>query len=206
MWGMAKHSVPIGRLRANPKNPRRITTERLRLLAQAMGRFGDLSGITYNVRTQQLIGGHQRTQVARDRLRDVAITETYEPPTAVGTVRLGYLDVDGERFAYREVDWDEATADAAAIAANQAAGTFEVPLLQDMLGELDAVNFDLDLTMFDAAQREALLGGAPGVAEEREAALEPQLRVIIDCRDEVHQAELLTRLAAEGLMVKASGG
>lgn len=41
-------------------NPRTITDEKLMMLGKAMQEFGDLSGIVFNIRTGQLIGGHQR--------------------------------------------------------------------------------------------------------------------------------------------------
>lgn len=41
-------------------NPRTITPEKLKMLGQAMQEFGDLSGVVVNVRTGNVIGGHQR--------------------------------------------------------------------------------------------------------------------------------------------------
>ena len=43
-------------------NPRRITKKRLALLGEALKEFGDLSGVTFNIRTQRLVSGHQRVK------------------------------------------------------------------------------------------------------------------------------------------------
>jgi len=41
-------------------NPRTITDEQLKMLNKSLQTFGDLSGIVYNRRTGNLVGGHQR--------------------------------------------------------------------------------------------------------------------------------------------------
>lgn len=43
-------------------NPRKISKEKLAALKKSLEEFGDLSGIVFNIRTQTLIGGHQRTK------------------------------------------------------------------------------------------------------------------------------------------------
>lgn len=65
-------------------NPRKITKSQLERLKKSLDEFGDLSGIVFNVRTQTLIGGHQRTKNF-----DPAWEIIKEPHTdAVGTVAL----------------------------------------------------------------------------------------------------------------------
>jgi len=145
-------------LNDNPLNPRKIKDGHLALLTKSLEEFGDISGIVFNNSTQQLLGGHQRKVAFKENF-PVIITQTYAKPTRTGTVREGYVDVDGERFAYREVAWSKEKELAANIAANKGAGLFDFAILQEHLNFLDAANFDLDLTMFDSEERDSLLGG-----------------------------------------------
>lgn len=41
-------------------NPRKISSQQLKRLKKSLNEFGDLSGFVVNVRTGNLIGGHQR--------------------------------------------------------------------------------------------------------------------------------------------------
>ncbi|RYF49975.1 MAG: hypothetical protein EOO38_06740 [Cytophagaceae bacterium] len=156
---MTHEVLTLTSLHDNPENPRRITSQRLEMLKRSLVEFGDLSPICFNIRTGQLLGGHQRKKALLDRFGDAAITitNTYEPPTAVGTVREGYLFIEGERFAYREVDFDETREKLANLAANRGAGDFDEDALKVWLAKLSLEDANLDLTMFDADERALLL-------------------------------------------------
>jgi DNA modification methylase len=131
----------------NPKNPRRMTDARLKMLKASLDEFGDLSGIIFNRRSSQLVGGHQRTKVLPPEAK-VVITKRFSKPTRVGTVATGYVSIGRERFNYREVDWPEAKEKAANIAANKHSGEWDTPQLTEWLVELDGLDFDMDLTGF----------------------------------------------------------
>lgn len=140
----------IKNLSANPKNPRTVTPEKLAQLKDALLEFGDLSGIIYNRKSKQLVGGHQRVKNF-DKDADVTLTKEYAKPTKTGTVAEGYVELDGERFSYREVSWDRHREMAANLAANKNAGTWDMPELAEWMKELNSfdVELDLNLTMFD---------------------------------------------------------
>lgn len=143
-------------LNPNPKNPRKITDAKLDMLKRAMLEFGDLSGIVFNRKSKQLVGGHQRTRWM-DPNAEVTLTKKYPKPTKTGTVAEGYLELDGERYAYREVAWDKHREMAANIAANKGAGEWDMPELTEWIKELssfDADDFDMSLTMFDEEELE----------------------------------------------------
>ena len=148
----------LGDLKHNPKNPRHITEGKLLLLKKSMDEFGDLSGIVFNVRSGQLVGGHQRQKVLSPDSK-INLTESYLEPTSVGTVAVGHVIIDGEKFNYREVDWDDNKEKAANIAANKGAGEWDYPQLTDWMKELKDADYDLDNTMFDSDERDRLLGG-----------------------------------------------
>jgi DNA modification methylase len=158
--------MQISDLIKNPKNPRTITDKKLKMLKNSMEKFGDLSGIVFNKKTNRLVGGHQRlSHLPADAeivITDIFFNETdssylfkESPPT--GTLCLGYLTMaNGERFSYREVSWSEEMEIAANIAANKGAGEWDELLLTDYMMELDSKGFDLDLTLFDLEERTKL--------------------------------------------------
>lgn len=151
---------PASSLSVNPENPRTITDSKLVQLERSMEKHGDISGVIFNVRDGLLYGGNQRS-TRFDENSKVVITKRYDKPTRTGTVAVGYVLHKGERFNYREVDWDKDTATAAMIAANKNAGVFDEEKLTEhlkRLGNFD-IDFDLDLTMFDSGEIEELLGG-----------------------------------------------
>ena len=119
-------------LAPNPRNPRKITDKKLVQLEKSLKKFGSLDGIIFNKKTGRLIGGHQRQKVLKD-----------------GTIKGNWIEWNGHKFPYREVEWDEAMEKAANIAANKGAGEWDKEILGEWFSELKSLNFDLDLTMFD---------------------------------------------------------
>lgn len=146
-------------LAPNLKNPRTITDAKKAQLKKAMQVYGDLSGIVFNRKSNQLVGGHQRT-AQFDQDAKIEIVKKYPKPTPAGTVAEGYILLKGERFVYREVSWSKHKEMAANIAANNNAGIWDMPQLTLDLKELGSfdVDFDLDLTMFDDEQLKELGG------------------------------------------------
>lgn len=146
----------VGDLKHNPENPRAVTDEKLLLLAKSLKKFGDLSGIVFNIRSGQLVGGHQRSKQF-DQNAVIVYTQKFKKPTKTGTVALGYVEHNGEKYSYREVDWDEAIEKAANIAANKGAGEFDSKKLKKWFKDLSSfdVNIDLGLTMFGKDERKS---------------------------------------------------
>jgi len=148
---------PVSTLAVNPRNPNRMADEDKGRMAKSLAEFGDLSGIVFNRKTRQLIGGHQRTSVMQTG--QVVITERLSKPERDGTVARGYVEHLGARYQYREVDWPEARANAAMLAANRfgRVGEDDPGILKDVLLELDTGEFDIDLTGFDERAMEDLM-------------------------------------------------
>ena len=158
-----------------------------------MREFGDLSGVVVNVKTGNVIGGHQRLKHL-----DPAWEILKKPVTdAVGTVALGYIDTPFGRWQYREVDWDEKREKAANVAANKHGGEFDVPLLKDLLIELDDGAFDLKLTGFSQSELEKLINYEGNVKPE--VPLGSAYEVIVTCADESEQKKVFDRLTGEGM-------
>lgn len=127
-------------------NPRKITDAQLARLKKSLDEFGDLSGIVFNVRTQTLIGGHQRIKNI-----DADCKITKKPYTdKTGTVALGYIEAESGRMTYREVDWSEEKEKKANIAANKHGGEFDDDLLKELLDDLKLEDpLDIELIGFD---------------------------------------------------------
>ncbi len=130
-------------LKAAPYNPRKITENKLKMLAKSMAEFGDLSGIIRNRTTGNLIGGHQRLKCLQP---DWGIEMTTED--------RGYIVTPWGKWDYREVEWPEKKEIAANIAANQHGGEFDIPLLKDLLVEIDDGSLDIGLIGFEAEELE----------------------------------------------------
>lgn len=190
-------------------NPRTITDEKLASLERAMRAFGDLSGVVFNRRTGRLIGGHQRKKNF-DPSAPITITERLSKPSQQGTVALGYIESEGERWAYREVDWDEQTEGAANVAANKHGGEWEMPKLTDLLSTLDAEGFDATLTGFDEQELANMLSWTPDVEADSESSESPgdwagdgdQWICAVTCESEGQLAKLYDRLKSEGYQCK----
>ena len=144
----------LDELKPNPNNPRKISGSQLAGLKNSIEKFGCLDGFIFNRRTGQMEGGHQRQKTFPPGC-EIIITKKFDPPTPKGTVALGEVVHDGERYPYREVDWDEPTARAANIAANKHGGDWDDDLLKEELAKLD--EFGLEGTGFSDDELEALL-------------------------------------------------
>lgn len=138
-------------------NPRTITKEALDRLKKAIEEFGDLGGIILNIRTGNMVGGHQRIKVIP---KDAFVEKiTLTKPSRTGTMAHGYIVINGEKYSYREVDWDEKREKAANLAANAHGGDWDEQKLNDILKELSAdATLDLDLIGFDLADVHQILG------------------------------------------------
>ncbi len=95
-------------LQPAPHNPRRIDDDSRHGLSASMRQFGDIAGIVWNRRTGWLIAGHQRVAILSGKGASLEL----EPEPRI-------VDPDtGEVWQVRVVDWDEQTADAAMLEAN----------------------------------------------------------------------------------------
>lgn len=149
----------ISDIKANPKNPRKITDEQREILNKSMIKFGDLGGIIDNIKSGFLVGGHRRIDEMQGC--EVVIENKHKKKTKAGTVAEGYVIFKGERFKYRQVDWDQETEEAAMLAANKAGGDWDNGKLIDVVKGLMG-KIDMSLTGFTQKEIAKLL---PKVSE-----------------------------------------
>lgn len=168
----------IDMILGDPKNPRRMSEHQGNALKNSMEKFGDLSCIVFNERTQQLVGGHQRIAIMKrlPTMPYISITQRIDRDD-VGTVAYGYVFIAGKQFACRLVDWDEGTQHAANIAANKIQGEFDNDLLAQVTYELSQLDNGAELLALTGMQDEEiskLLNSVSGSDENQDLADSPQ--------------------------------
>ena len=150
-------------LKPNPKNPRTITDQKLKMLENSLKEYGSLDGFIFNQKTKQMVSGHQRLKFIPTDAK-IVIDKKYSKATKTGTLVEGHILIMGERFPYREVNWNSQKEKAANLAANRGAGEWDTEILSEWMKELDDGLFDLDLTMFDEMEIGSLSGVKKHVA------------------------------------------
>ena len=124
--------VPIGDLRPDPANPRRISDQELEALTRSIREFGLIDPIIARRADRTVIGGHQRLLAAR---------------------KLGYKTVPVVL-----ADLTVEQAHLLNIALNKISGSFDQELLARLLKELQEVpNIDLSLSGFEDDELKKLL-------------------------------------------------
>jgi len=172
---VAAEWVPITELKPWKDNPRKNDGEPVRKVAESIKRFGFSSPIIARA-NGEIIAGHTRWKAAQS------------------------LKLD--RVPVRFLDLDPAEAHLLAIADNRTAqeAEWDDDVLKAVLGQLESQGADLAATGFDAKELEKLLND---INDEQDTS--PQIgdalkyQIIVQCNDEVHQAELIERLEADGL-------
>jgi hypothetical protein len=145
---LTEGSFPIAKLARDPDNPRVMSEEAQEGLAASLEEFGPLD-ICFNVRTGELVSGHQRIATLRSAGAKEVVREN-------GWAYIAHPKT-GERFPVRFVDWDRERQRLANISANNT--VIQGDFTKDALRQLE------------------LLTGAPGFDGLQLGALHEQLRV-----------------------------
>ncbi|MBI4498630.1 MAG: ParB N-terminal domain-containing protein [Chloroflexi bacterium] len=120
---MTVEMAPIGELRPDPFNPRRISDRELEALTRSLREFGFVSPVVARREDRTVIGGHQRLVAAR---------------------RLGYTEVP---VVFLDLSVEQARV--LNLALNKISGEWDQDLLGRMLKDLkDLPAVDLSLTGF----------------------------------------------------------
>jgi len=128
-------SIPVDQINHAPYNPRKNLKPgdaEYEKLKRSIEEFGYVEPVIWNQQTGNIVGGHQRFKVL---------------------VRMGEKDIDCV-----VVDLDPDKEKALNIALNKIGGDWDVPLLTDLLKDLDAGGFDLSLTGFDLPDLNKMFG------------------------------------------------
>jgi ParB-like chromosome segregation protein Spo0J len=172
---VAAEWVPITELKPWKDNPRKNDGEPVRKVAESIKRFGFSSPIIARA-NGEIIAGHTRWKAAQSLKLDRVPVRflDLEPDDA-------HLLAIADNRTAQEAEWDD-------------------DILKAVLGQLESQGADLAATGFDAKELEKLLND---INDDQDAS--PQIgdalkyQIIVQCNDEVHQAELIERLEADGL-------
>jgi ParB-like chromosome segregation protein Spo0J len=115
-------SKKISELSPAKYNPRTISSDSLGRLTKSLSELGNLQPITWNAKTGNIVGGHQRLKC--------------------------YSALGKEEVDVWAVWLDEVQEKAANIALNKLSGEFDMPKLKDILEEIDVGEIDVDITGF----------------------------------------------------------
>ena len=115
-------SKKISELSPAKYNPRTISSDSLGRLTKSLSELGNLQPITWNAKTGNIVGGHQRLKC--------------------------YSALGKDEVELWAVWLDEAQEKAANIALNKLSGEFDMPKLKDILEEIDVGEIDVDITGF----------------------------------------------------------
>ena len=116
--------MKLSELNPAPYNPRKISSDALGRLTKSLHELGNLQPITWNAKTGNIVGGHQRLKC--------------------------YSALGKDEVEVWAVWLDEAQEKAANIALNKLSGEFDLPQLKDLIEELDTGEIDLDVIGFGA--------------------------------------------------------
>ena len=125
--------IPVKELNPAKYNPRKNLKPgdpEYQKLKRSISEFGYVEPIIWNKRTGNIVGGHQRYKVL---------------------LELGYKEVDCV-----VLDIDEQKEKALNVALNKITGEFDMPLLTDLLKDINDSGFDVSLTGFDADEIDIL--------------------------------------------------
>ena len=154
--------IEAARLNPAPYNPRKDLKpgdKDYEKLKRSIEQFGAVEPVIWNRRTGNVVGGHQRLKIL--------------------------LDMGQTRIDCVVVDMDEAHEKALNLALNRITGDWDEGKLATLMADLDASDFDVSLTGFDATEIDALMNkfysaeatedhfDADKAAEDIQAAGEP---------------------------------
>jgi len=125
------------------KNPRHITDDRKRELEKNMLELGDISGIVHDLNTGEIISGNQRSKIINLEDCEVVISEEYKEPTKQGTVAIGHVIWQEQKFNYRAVRWNDAQREKANITANALTGYWSHEILAEEWQDVDLLKWGI---------------------------------------------------------------
>ena len=153
--------IPINKLNPAKYNPRKDLhpgDPEYEKLKKSILEFDYIDPIIWNKRTGNVVGGHQRLKILKE---------------------LGRTEIE-----VSVVDLDETKEKALNLALNKTGGDWDLPLLKDLLQELDTGDFDIEITGFDEEEIERLMTQFSPIdldEDEREEDDEVDSKTIYHC-------------------------
>lgn len=171
--------VELSRLIPYHKNPRK--KHAVAKIADSFEAFGYLAPIIVQAGTYRIVAGHGRLEALKSK--------------GVESVPVIVADITDDQ------------ADLYTLADNKLGelSEWDFTVLADLLLDFDARNLDTQLTGFsDKEMTQIMNWNQPGGGAEMEAAAQLEnFSIVIKCRSEREQGELLSKLAADGYEARA---
>jgi hypothetical protein len=178
---------PLKELEPYARNARRHTARQIGKLRSSLARFGWTNPML--IAGREMIAGHGRLAAALEMAAAGQAVAGNPDPWTGPTVDLSHLST-GDRSAYRLAD-NRIALDAG----------WDNELLRLEMADLQAMGVDLSLTGFANIEIGTILGAAtPSSRGLANTGL--QYQIVIECKDEKQQAELLAQWRAEGYPCK----
>ena len=157
---MKVERVPIDKINPAKYNPRKDLQPgdpEYEKLKKSIAEFDLVEPLIMNKRGNVLVGGHQRLKI----LQELGHTE----------VEVSIVDLPPEKEK------------ALNLALNKISGEWDMPMLKDVLEELDTGEFDIEITGFDMSEVEDLMTQfhLPKVEEQKEPQLKGECFIEIYC-------------------------
>lgn len=108
-----------------PNNPRLWTDEDRAKLKANLQELGDISGIVHDENSDSIPCGNFRSDTININKCEIEIVKEFDEPDAQGTVALGYVIWEGNRYNYRRVQWTAEQCEKACITANALGGDWD---------------------------------------------------------------------------------
>lgn len=156
--------MDISKIKKAPYNPRRMGKASKEALKKSLETFEDISGITVNKRSGNVVAGNHRWDEVTRKFGGINNMEMVHLNGEYYSLNNSNGEATG--FLVRVVDWDDAKEKAANVAANSdlISGEFTSGL-QDVLND---VVVDLDELIFDELRLDELMIDLDGVDEDLE--------------------------------------
>lgn len=178
---------PLKELQPYVRNARRHTARQIGKLRSSLARFGWTNPML--IAGSEMIAGHGRLAAALEMAAAGQAVAGNADPWSGPTVDLSHLP-PGDRSAYRLAD-NRIALDAG----------WDNELLRLEMADLQSMGVDISLTGFANVEIGTILGAAQP-SSRRLANTGLQYQIVIECKDEAQQAELLARWRAEGFPCK----
>lgn len=169
-------------------NPRIWTDKERAKLKANLEELGDISGIVHDENSNEIPCGNFRSDIINIINSEIEIVKEFDKPDAQGTVALGFVIWEGNRYNYRRVQWTREQCEKACLTANALGGDWDYEAL--MSGDWDVEL--LKLCNLDVKEETSTMH------EDLSDKLQEEFKLEITLSSESEQEELFNELEERG--------
>lgn len=128
-------------------NPRKISASQREQLSMHLKKFGDLGGVVYCRINNAYVGGNQRSTIFEGAT--ISYINHFDTPLPDKTVAIGFIEWNGNKYLYREVEFTNEEFREACIAANNDGGEWDLKVFQSSWTKDELENFGFNTSEFE---------------------------------------------------------